>query len=92
MTEDRKWFAVARCGRGSGADPGIKSRSECRLVSLRCVNGTSGGAWVGVVQAPAGCGEGYGLPMPFYGGSRVYYVEVYVGMNLGSVVISKHLQ
>ena len=27
------------------------------VVNLRCVSGTSGGAWVGVVQALAGCGE-----------------------------------
>ena len=46
----------------------------------------------GRVQAQAGYGERCGISMPFYGGSRVYYVEVYVGMNLGSVVISKHLQ
>ena len=34
------------------------ARAECGVVNLRCVSGTSCGAWVGVVQAPAGCGEG----------------------------------
>ena len=34
---------------------------------MRCVNGTYGGAWVGVVQALAGCGESCGLPILFYG-------------------------
>ena len=33
---------------------------------MRCVKGTSGGAWVGVVQALAGCSERCGLPMPVH--------------------------
>ena len=37
---------------------------------MRCVKGTSGGAWVGVVQALAGCGESCGLHVHvLFGGS-----------------------
>ena len=43
------------------------AREDCGVVNLRCVNGTSGGAWVGVVLAPPGCGENCGLPRSAYG-------------------------
>ena len=33
---------------------------------LRCVIGTCGGAWVGVVPVLTGSGESCGLPMPAY--------------------------
>ena len=48
---------------GYGADPGTGVRSDLGVVELRCANGTSGAARVGVVQALAGCGENYDLPM-----------------------------
>ena len=42
---------------------------QTMVVNLRCVYGTCGGAWVGVVKARAGRGAGCGLLMLF-GGTR----------------------
>ena len=39
------------------------ARADCGVLILRCANGTSGGAWVGVVQALAECGGRCGLLM-----------------------------
>ena len=39
------------------------ARSDLGVIDLRLVSGTCGGARVGVVQAPAGCSERYGLLM-----------------------------
>lgn len=45
----------------SGADVDLNLEQEFRadlgVVNQRCVSGSCGGAWVGVVLAPAGCGE-----------------------------------
>ena len=48
-----------------GLKPDLKSRTD-QFIELRCANGTCDRAWVGVVQALAGCGESFRLLMPAY--------------------------
>ena len=54
----------ARCGLGRRADPGTGVRPDIGVVILRCRDGTGGGAWIGVDQALASCGERCGVPIP----------------------------
>ena len=53
-------------GYGCRADPEAGALSHLGVANLRCASGTCGGAWVGVVQALAECGECCGLPVPAY--------------------------
>ena len=46
--------------------PALEFDQTWGVVNLHCASGICGGAWVGVVQALAGCGESCGLPMPAY--------------------------
>ena len=50
---------------GTGADPGTGVRPDIGVVTLRCRNGTCTGAWIGVDQALAWCGEWCGLVCQF---------------------------
>ncbi len=49
-----------------GADPipELEFDQAFGVVILRCRDGTCGGAWIGVDQALAWCGEWCGLPIP----------------------------
>ena len=49
----------------------LAARADCGVVNPRCVSGTCGGAWEGVVQALAGCTEYFGPPMAFDGGCAI---------------------
>ena len=51
---------------GTGADPGTGVRPDIGVVTLRCRNGTCGGARIGVDQTLAWCGEWCGPPIPVY--------------------------
>ena len=51
---------------GTGADPGTGVRSDIGVVILRWRDGTGGGAWIGVDQALAWCGESFGQLMLAY--------------------------
>ena len=46
----------------SASTPAVST--DLRVITVRLVSGTCGGARVGVVQALAGCSESCGLPMP----------------------------
>ena len=45
----------------SASTPAVST--DLSVITVRLVSGTCGGARVGVVQAPAGCSERYGLLM-----------------------------
>jgi len=53
-------------GMDAEPNPELGFDQEIRVVIRRCRDGTCGGAWIGVDQALAWCGEWCGLPNPDY--------------------------
>ena len=69
---DKTVTELVACGvKATAIEAEVTDSQACRgmaaAIGVRsCTNGTCGGAWVGVVQALAGCGESCGLPMAVY--------------------------
>ena len=62
---DTRRAICGRCGWGCRVDPGTGVCSDVGFVILRCRSAKCGGAWVGIDQVLARCGECCGLPMPY---------------------------